>query len=302
LDLETKIPLGEVKGRIDHLAVDAKRRRIFIAELGNDTVGIVDLDGRKVTHTVSGLKEPQGVAYVPSSDMLYVANAGDGSVRLFQAGDYGAAGQIDLGDDADNVRVDAAANQVLVGYGRGALAVIDPAARRKIADIPLRAHPESFQLAPASGRVFVNLPQMREIAVVDRGLSKQIGAWPVNSGGNFPMALDEQRQLVLVAFRTPPGLGVFAMGEGATIANIEACGDADDMFVDARRHRLYVSCGEGFLDVFAEQGNTYRRVAHMPTARGARTSFFSPELDRLFLAVPAAAGQPAEMWVFLPVP
>jgi len=302
LDLETKIPLGEVKGRIDHLAVDAKRRRIFIAELGNDTVGIVDLDGRKVTHTVSGLKEPQGVAYVPSSDMLYVANAGDGSVRLFGAEDYGAAGRIDLGDDADNVRVDAADNRVLVGYGRGALAVIDPAGRRKIADIPLRAHPESFQLVPGSGRVFVNLPQIREIAVVDRGAGKQIGAWPMNSGGNFPMALDLQGERVLVAFRSPPGISVFSMGEGAATASIEACSDADDMFVDARRRRVYVSCGDGFVDVFAAQGNTYRRVAHMPTARGARTSVFSPELDRLFLAAPAASGQPAEMWVFRPVP
>src|SRR5262245_2362007 len=220
VELEAKIPLGDVKGRIDHLALDPKRHRVFIAELGNDTVGIVDLDGRKVTHMVSGLKEPQGVAYVPSSDMLYVANAGDGAVRLFQAGDYGAAGQIDLGDDADNVRVDTADNRVLVGYGRGALAVIDPAGRRKIADVPLRAHPESFQLVPGSGRVFVNLPQTREIAVVDRGAGQQIGAWPMNSGGNFPMALDEQGKRVLVALRTTPGIGVFVMGEGEGIARV----------------------------------------------------------------------------------
>jgi len=302
LELEAKIPLGDVKGRIDHLAFDPQRGRIFVAELGNGTVGVVDLKARKVVHVIPDLKEPQGVAYVPSSDMLYVANAGDGAVRLFQAGDFGAAGQIDLGDDADNIRVDTVDNRVLVGYGRGALAVIDPEGRRKIADIPLRAHPESFQLVPASGRVFVNLPQTREIAVVDRGAGQQIGAWPMNSGGNFPMALDEQGKRVLVAFRTPPGIGVFAMGEGAAIASIEACGDADDLFVDARRRRVYVSCGEGFVDVFAAQGSTYRRVAHVPTARGARTSLFSPELDRLFLAVPAASGQLAEMWVFRPLP
>jgi YVTN family beta-propeller protein len=302
LELEAKIPLGDVKGRIDHLAVDAKRRRVFIAELGNDTLGIVDVDGRKVLKVISGLKEPQGVAYVPSNDMVYVANGGDGSVRLFQAGDYAPAGRIDLGDDADNVRVDAVDDRVLIGYGRGALAVIDPASRRKIADIPLRAHPESFQLAQAPGRVFVNLPQTREIAVVDRGAGTQVGAWPMNSGGNFPMALDEKGERVLVAFRSPPGIGVFAMGEGAAAASVEACGDADDIFVDARRQRVYLSCGDGFLDVFAAQGSTYRRVAHMPSARGARTSVFSQELDRLFLAVPASSGQAAELWVFRPAP
>src|SRR5262249_1784378 len=158
LELEAKIPLGDVKGRIDHLAFDAKRRRLFVAELGNDSVGVVDLDGRKVVHTISGLKEPQGVAYVPSTDMLYVANGGDGSVRLFQAGDYGAAAQIDLGDDADNIRVDTADDRVLVGYGRGALAVIDPGDRRKIAGIPLRPHPQRLPLVTASGHALLHPP------------------------------------------------------------------------------------------------------------------------------------------------
>ena len=302
LELEAKIPLGDVKGRIDHLGLDPKRHRVFIAELGNDTVGIVDLDGRKVTHMVSGLKEPQGVAYVPSSDMLYVANAGDGAVRLFQAGDYGAAGQIDLGDDADNVRVDTADNRVLVGYGRGALAVIDPAGRRKIADIPLRAHPESFQLVPALGRAFVNLPRTGEIAVVDLASGKQVATWPMNRGGNFPMAIDAEAQRVLVVFRSPPGLDVFSMRQGAVVASVETCGDADDMFVDVRRRRVYVSCGDGFLDVFDAQSDGYRRIARMPTAARARTSFFVPEIDRLFLAVPATTGQPAELWMFRPVP
>src|SRR5215217_904713 len=144
LELEAKIPLGDVKGRIDHLAFDPKRHRIFVAELGNASVGVVDLNDRKVIHVMSGLKEPQGVAYVASTDTLYVANGGDGSVRLFQAEDYTPVGQVDLGNDADNIRVDTAANRVFVGYGSGALGVIDPAARRMIAEMPLRAHPQSF--------------------------------------------------------------------------------------------------------------------------------------------------------------
>jgi hypothetical protein len=302
LELEGKIPLGDVKGRIDHLAFDPKRNRIFIAELGNGSVGVVDVNERKVIHAFPGLKEPQGVAYVPSSDALHIASGGDGSVRLYRARDYSAAGRVDLGDDADNVRVDAAADRVFVGYGSGALAVIDPVRPGKIAEIPLRAHPESFQLAGTSGRIFVNLPRKREIAVVDRAAGKQIATWPMSSGGNFPMALDEEAQRVLVAFRSPPGLGVFSMLQGTVVASVEICGDADDMFVDAQRHRVYVSCGDGFLDVLDTQGDDYRRIAHMPTAAGARTSFFVPELDRLFLAVPAKPGQKAELWVFRPAP
>src|SRR5262249_13234165 len=124
LQLETKIPLGDVKGRIDHMAIDLPRRRLFVAELVNDTVGVVDLNEQKVRHVITELKKPQGVGYVPSSDTLFVANAGDGSVLLFRGAECAAAGRIDLGDDADNIRVDSASNRVFVGYGSGALAVI----------------------------------------------------------------------------------------------------------------------------------------------------------------------------------
>ena len=145
LKLEAKIPLGDVRGRIDHMAIDLERRRLFVAELGNDSVGIVDLEARKVLHRISGLKEPQGVGFVPSTGTLYVANAGDGSLRLFQGENYSDLGRINLGDDADNIRVDAVANRVIIGYGSGGLVVIDAMNRSKIADIPLKGHPESFQ-------------------------------------------------------------------------------------------------------------------------------------------------------------
>src|SRR6201993_4855475 len=209
LQLETKIPLGDVKGRIDHLAVDLKRNRLFVAELGNDTVGVVDLNEQKVQHVITGLKEPQGIGYVPSTDTLFVANAGDGSVLLFRGADYAAAGKIDLGNDADNIRVDSASNRVFVGYGGGALAVVDPATNGKIAHIPLQAHPESFQLARSDRRIFVNVPKAREIAVVDRFASKQTASWPVDNGSNFPMALDESSGRLFVGFRNPALLRVF---------------------------------------------------------------------------------------------
>jgi hypothetical protein len=302
LQLETKIPLGDVQGRIDHLAIDLPRQRLFVAELGSDAVGVVDINERKVLHVITGLKEPQGIGYVPSSDMLFVANAGSGSVLLFRGKDYEAAGRIDLGDDADNIRVDPASNRVFVGYGNGALATIDPATNGKIADIPLRAHPESFQLARSARRIYVNIPKAREIAVIDRFASKQTGSWAIDNDSHFPMALDENAGRVLVAFRNPARLGVFSMGDGSTIAAVDACGDADDLFVDEKRQRVYLSCGDGYLDVFEAQGDLYRRAAHIPTISGARTSLFVPEVDRLFVAARANPGEPAALWVFRPTP
>lgn len=303
LQLEAKIQLGNVHGRVDHMAVDLKRQRLFVAELGNDTVGVVDLTNCKLLRTIAGLKEPQGVGYEPSTDTLYIANAGDGSVRLLEGDQYKPAGQIELGSDADNVRVDTAANRIVVGYGSGALAVIDPTTRSKVGDIKVKAHPEGFQIDHDAGQVFVNVPDAHGIAVVDRTSQRQTGKWPIpDHGANFPMALDPVRRQVLVIFRTPAELGVFSMTGGKLITTAETCGDADDLFIDAKRGRVYVSCGAGFVDVLEAKGMTYRRVARIPTASGARTSLFVPEIDRLLVAVRRTAVEPAAIWVFRPIP
>jgi DNA-binding beta-propeller fold protein YncE len=176
LRLETKIPLGNVRGRIDHLAIDLARERLFVAELGNDSVGVVDLKARKLAHRLDGLKEPQGVGYVPSTDTVYVANAGDGSVRLFRGEALVSSVRIDLGGDADNIRVND--DKVFVGYGSGAIAVIDASTLTKSADLPLKGHPESFQLGGSNGSIFVNVPSARAIEVLDRLTGQPKASWP----------------------------------------------------------------------------------------------------------------------------
>ncbi|HKN59450.1 MAG TPA: hypothetical protein VJV97_11400 [Gemmatimonadaceae bacterium] len=300
LVLESKIPLGEVKGRIDHLAVDAARQRLYIAELGNDSVGVVDLKARKLLRTLYGFREPQGIAYEPSTDTVYVASAGDGSVRLLHGEDLASAGDIELGEDADNIRIDAHWHRVLVGYGSGALAVIDPGRRQKITDIRLKAHPESFQVEPQGGRVFVNVPDANEIAVLDLATAKQTSTWPTrNLRANFPLAIDTERQQVLVMFRHPAKLAAFNLRDSGMTHAVEACGDSDDLFVDTKRSLIYISCGEGFLDVFAARADDFVRVTHLATAAGARTSLWVPQFDRLFLAV-RAAKDPAAIWIFRP--
>lgn len=301
LELETKIPLGDVRGRIDHLAVDLKLQRLFVAELGNDSIGVVDLAAHSLLKTITGLSEPQGVGFEPSTDTLYVANARDGSVRLYDANEYKATGRIELGSDADNIRIDAAAKRVVVGYGDGGLAVLDPSTRSKVQSVPLKAHPESFQIEPNSGRIFVNLPDARAVAVVDSASGKQIANWPMDKGGNFAMTIDRDRARVLVAYRSPAELAVFSTN-GQPIVSAETCGDVDDLFIDAKRERVYVSCGAGYVDVFEIDGSAYRRIARVPTAAGARTSLLVPELDRLFVAVRSGPGGPAAIWVFKPMP
>jgi DNA-binding beta-propeller fold protein YncE len=297
LTLERKIPLGAVNGRIDHMAFDPARQRLFVAELGNDSLGIVDLAAGSVRR-IAGLGEPQGVGYDAATDMVYVANARDGSLRLFEHETLTPTSRIDLGSDADNVRI--ADGTVFVGHGSGALALIDPQRRQKLADIPLRAHPESFRVG--AERIFVNLPDAQEIAVIDRTSRKEIATWRHReASANFPMALDDGAHRVAVVYRHPPALVIFDAQDGHVVAKTATCGDADDVFIDGKRGQLYVSCGEGFIEAFAFD-QQLRSLGRIATVAGARTSLFVPENDRLYLAVRATGVEPAAIWVFRPTP
>ena len=289
-----------MSGRIDHLGIDLKRQRLLVAELGNNSLGVVDLAAGKVLRRITGLSEPQGVAYVPFADSVFVANAGDGSVRVLRGEDLTPIGRTELGDDADNVRVDTARKRVLVGYGKGALAVIDPVSLSKTADIRLKAHPEGFQIDETGTRVFVNVPDAREIEIVDLAAGSTRSVPTQGAGSNFPMAIDAAAHRVLVVFRSPPTFMALSSEDGHLLAKAETCGDADDVFVDAKRRRVYVTCGEGAIDVLEPAETGYRRLGRVPSVSGARTSLFVPELDRLFVAVRAGWAEPAAIWVFRP--
>ena len=302
LVLERTIPLDGVEGRIDHLAIDLGRKRLFVAELGNDTVDAVDLDSGTVVKRLTGLSEPQGVAYLPGPDLVVVANGGDGSVRVFQGEDLAAAGSIALGDDADNVRVDPSTGRILVGYGDGALAILDPVGRSRIGDVELAAHPESFQLDPQVGRAYVNLPDARRIAVIDLASRRQVASWTVPGlRSNFPMALDERAAALAVVYRDPPQLVLLNPRTGAVIQSLETCGDADDVFFDGKRQRIYVSCGSGAVDIVRKDATGLHPVDRIETSSGARTSLFVPELDQLFVAARAGwFGSKATILIFRP--
>jgi DNA-binding beta-propeller fold protein YncE len=304
LVLESTIPLEGVRGRIDHLAVDLGRKRLFVAELGNGSVDVIDLREGRSIHRLPGLHEPQGVGYASAANLIAVANAGDGTVRMFRGEDFEPLGSIALGDDADNIRIDPRTGVAMVGYGSGGLAVIDPKSRTKIAGISLPAHPEGFQIDPDTGHAFVNVPDAGQIAVVDLERRRQVAAWRVPGlSANFPMALDSARSVLATVFRRPSRLALLDARTGSVMAKLPVCADADDVFFDANRERIYVSCGAGEIAVFRRDGGNYRPLTSVATTSGARTSLFVPQLDRLFVAERAGLlGSSAAIAVFRPVP
>jgi DNA-binding beta-propeller fold protein YncE len=299
LTLVRTIELPGVEGRIDHLAFDAATQRLYVAALGNNTVEVLDAAAGKHRKSLPGFHEPQGIGVVPDVKAVAVANGEGDGVQLISADDYRLGAMIRLGADADNVRYDAAAKRIYVGFGGGALAAIDAAAGKAIGQVALPGHPESFQLERGGTRAFVNVPTADQIAVIDRASLKVVATWPVSTAkANYPMALDETNHRLFIGCRRPAKILVFDTATGHEIAAFDIVGDTDDLFYDSDRKRLYVSGGEGYIDVVQDQGAGFNRVARVATAAGARTALFVADQSRLYLAVPHRGSQRAEIRVY----
>src|SRR5262245_34234396 len=209
------IELPNVNGRIDHLAYDAATHRLFVAALGNNTVEVLDARAGAHVRSLPGFREPQGIAVAAGTRAIAVANGQGEGLQLMSADDFRPGAVVRLGDDADNVRYDAAARRLYVGFGHGALAAVDPVAGKLLGQVKLAGHPESFQLERNGSRVFVNVPNAEHIAVVDRNSMKVTSTWPVKTAGaNYPMSLDEANHRVFIGCRRPAKVLVFDTSSG----------------------------------------------------------------------------------------
>jgi DNA-binding beta-propeller fold protein YncE len=300
LALKARIALPNVDGRIDHFSADVQGHRLFMAALGNRTVEVIDVQSGKRLHTIPSLAEPQGVYYDPATNRLFVACAKDGTAKIFDGATYQLLSTVKFSDDADNIRYDARNHRVIVGYGDGALGVLDTSGK-KTGEIALDAHPESLQLEKSSTRVFVNVPDRKEVEVADLARNAVIAKWPVTSAlRNYPMALDEVHGRLLIGCRQPARMLVLDTETGKQTASVEIVGDTDDLFYDASKNRVYVIGGAGFADVFEQKNpDSYVRVEHLATAAGARTGLFVPEWATLMVAVPHRGEQSAAVLIFV---
>jgi DNA-binding beta-propeller fold protein YncE len=299
LELVQNIPLPDVRGRIDHLAIDLDGERLFVAALGNDSIEVIDLRAGRRSARLEHLQEPQGVAYVSEIKRLFVANGRSGRVDVFAGPELATAGYVDELKDADNLRYDRHTGQVYVGYG-SAMAVIDAATSKRVRQIKLPGHPESFQLETKASRLFVNVPTAEQIAVIDRKKGSTVATWTLNDlKANFPMALDEHLHRLFVATRRPASLLVYDTENGQRVARLPIGSDADDLFFDAKNKRIYVICGQGVIDVVQQHdADHYETGIQVATAPGARTGLFVPSRNALYVAVPAMAASPAEIRVY----
>ena len=305
LVLTGAIPLGSVQGRIDHFAFDPNNR-LFLSALGNNTEEVIDLSAQRGVHAITGVPTPQGVAYSPETNKLFVASA-KGKLYIYDGTSFDLITSIDFQGDVDNLRYDATNKRVYVGYGddeTAAIGIVDATTNKRLnEEYKLGAHPESFQLEASGPNIFVNLPDLKQIAVVNRE-TRAVTRWNLTVQGNFPMALDDADHRLLIASRAPARMAVFDTRSGHLLATLPCVQDSDDLYYDQARHRVYVTGGEGYISVFKQNDQDhYQLLAKVPSALGARTAGYYGKIgkkgfDRLYVAVPARAKRGAEVWIY----
>jgi len=299
LHLEKEIPLSGVEGRIDHFSADEGGQRLFIAALGNGSVEIVDIRKGERIAEIKGLDEPQGVYYDSKTGRLYVATGRDGKLRIYDGKSFSLQETLEFGNDADNVRYDRQTGDIWVGYGHGGLGIVDSAGQ-KVGLISLGSHPEAFLFEGTGNRGYVNVPKQFGITVIDREKRAVIAKWGVGGAlANYPMALDDLDKRLFAGCRVPARLVVLDTSSGRIVGTLPTVGDTDDVFYDTARRQLYVIGGEGAVEIFRQRDpDHYESVGRTNTVVGARTGFFLPNSNRLYVAAPHRGSQAAKVLVY----
>jgi DNA-binding beta-propeller fold protein YncE len=286
------------------MALDPIHHRLFVANMPNSSLDVVDLQQGKLVRQVPGQKGIQGIAYAGDLDVIFVGN-GSGHLNAFDGGDYHLLKSLRLNDDCDNVRYDPRAHRAYVIHAPRALAVVDAKSREVLKEIPLPGDPESFQLERARPRIYLNTPSPPQVAVIDTAAQKVEKVYSLTAASaNFPMALDEAHHRLLIGCRRPPRMVVLDTETGREVTSVSIPADTDDLWYDAAQKRIYVSCGEGSIAVIRQKdADHYEPVARIPTERGARTSLYDPVSHRLYLLVPKHGGSAGpEVWIYETAP
>jgi DNA-binding beta-propeller fold protein YncE len=314
LKLVQTIPMPNVKGRIDHMDVDVKGKRLFVSGLENGSVEVVDLQAGRWTKSIPGFLKPQGIAYVPSLNKLFVASGDDGMVRVFRGDTLELLGTIKLDLGSNRVAYDAVKQVLYVGYGGkdagkdfGEVGAIDARTDKKIFDVQVAAHPSELLLDKSGETLFVFISVASNIQVVDVAKRELRATWPVSSQRPGDAALDESAGRLLIGTHTPPEMIAMDAKTGKEVAHLPTTDGMDGVYFDASRKRIYISGGRGeevgSVYVYQQKNaDSYEVVGKIQTRPGAGTSFWSPELNRYYVAAPASASEPAAILVFEPVP
>jgi DNA-binding beta-propeller fold protein YncE len=312
LRLVQTVAIPNVKGRIDHMDVDVKGKRLFVAGLENGTVEVVDLQAGKWVRSMPGFKKPQGILYVPDINKLFVASGDDGMLRVFRGDTLELLDSIHLDVGPNRLVYEPHSKLVYVGYGGkdagkdyGEVGVIDARKDKVVASIKVAAHPSELLLDKSGTTLFVFISIANQLQVIDTNKRQVVATWRVSSQRPGDSAFDQSTSRLFIGTRTPPEMIVMDSKSGKEVVHLPTVEGMDGVYFDVKRTRVYVSGGRelpsGFIFVYQQKNaDHYDTVGRVPTRAGAGTSFWSAELDHYYVAAPANDKHEAAILVYAP--
>jgi WD40 repeat protein len=314
LRLVQTIPMPNVKGRIDHMDVDVKGKRLFVAGLENGSLEVVDLGAGKWSKSIPGFKKTQGVAYVPSLNKVFVASGDDGMLRVFRGDTLELLDSLKLELGPNRVAFEPHSKTLYVGYGGkdagkdyGQVGIIDAKADKSLGDIKVEAHPAELLLDKSGKTLYVFISAASKVQVVDTKKREVVSTWPTSSQRNGDGAFDEKTHRLFIGTRTPPQMIVMDSSTGKEVATLPTVEGMDGVYFNEKQKRIYVSGGRdndvGYIFIYQQKdADHYEAIGKIPTKSGAGTSFWSPELNSFYVGAPASDKEEAAILVFEPQP
>ena len=312
LRLVQTIHMPNVKGRLDHMDVDVKGERLFVAGLENGSLEVIDLKAGKWMRSIPGFKKAQGVLYVPELDKLFVASGDNGMLRVFRGDTLDLIDSIHLEAGPNRVVYEPHSKLVYVGYGGkdagkdyGEVGVIDARHDKAVGSIKVAAHPSELLLDKSGTTLFVFISIANQLQVIDTNKRQVVSTWQISSKRPGDAAFDESTSRLFIGTRIPPEMIAMDSKSGTEVAHLPTVEGMDGVYFDAKRKRVYVSGGRelpsGFVFVYQQKNaDHYAAVGRVPTWAGAGTSFWSADRDRYYVAAPANGNEGAAILVYAP--
>jgi DNA-binding beta-propeller fold protein YncE len=309
LRLIRTIRLPGIDGDFDHFGVDLKGNRLFLAAEEHHTIELFDLQSGARLRSISGFDTPHSMLLLPQHNQIYVIDGGDGgSARILDATTYKIEKSIRLTEDADAIAYDEAKHLLYVTNGGkeahndfSLVSVIDTEKGERVSEFRFpSANLEAITLEKNGPLMYVNARDKNQIAVFDRAVDQVRSMWPLKLvQHNTPLMLLEADHRLLVAGRKPGRFGVIDPDSGKELLALPAGDDVDDMAYDSATKRIYLACGEGFIDVFHQtDADHYEELGRVKTLPGTKTAVLVPQLHRYY-AVAARKGKvPATLFIF----
>ena len=316
LRLLAKFPIPQMTGTWDHLAGDAKSGRLFLTAQDEHAIDVLDVTNGKLLRRMTGaFNRPQGQYFIAQLKRLVTSNGRDGTVHFTNTDTYEVANTIQLSIGADLMQYDAKRNHLYIesggkdsNRGVGKISIVDATSGEVLGEIVTDYRAAAMAIEKTRPRLYVAIPALNQVLLVDTAKNEIVGKYDVPGRPGF-VGLDEKHHRLFVSTRkhptsvVEPTFNVIDTESEKRIATLPTIEDTSGIAYDAAHCRVYTTGLSGFVHAIQQDGpNNYQTISRFPTGPHAGTSYFMPERNRFFVAVPPHESRKAEVWVFEPLP